>query len=297
MSYILDALRRAEAQRSRGRLPGLHQSAAGGSVLAGPQLSPPRHWLPLIGLLFVAALLAVGVLSLRQPPAVSGTTATQPPASDAASRVANGSGAAAAQTTASGAEQAALLTLPRKAVLAERPAAAEEAPPEPQSRLDHVASPVKPPRANSAATAPTAAQLDPPVAASPPLPDQVPFAPPAAPSQLRAAPSPSPPQATAQVPVTSPTLPASTALAPARPPVVGAALPRRQELPADIQRSLPPIVVSGTVYSSDPAQRMLVVNGELWHEGDQIRPELVLEQIRRRDAVLRYRGLRFTVSP
>jgi general secretion pathway protein B len=82
-----------------------------------------------------------------------------------------------------------------------------------------------------------------------------------------------------------------------RPSPGGAALPTRQELPPDIQRSLPPIVVSGTVYSSDPAQRLLVVNGELWHEGDQIRPDLVLEQIRRRDAVLRYRGLRFTVSP
>ena len=75
------------------------------------------------------------------------------------------------------------------------------------------------------------------------------------------------------------------------------AILQRRELPPDLQRELPALAVSGTVYSSDPSQRLLMVNGELLHEGDRIGPELVVEEIRRKDAVLRYKGQRFSVSP
>lgn len=78
----------------------------------------------------------------------------------------------------------------------------------------------------------------------------------------------------------------------AEPPIV-----QRRELPPDIQRELPTLSVSGTVYSSDRAQRIVIVNGELLHEGDSVGPGLVLEEIRRKDAVLRFRGQRFSVSP
>jgi len=47
MSYILDALRRAEAdrERERGHVPGLHaQSSAGGAAAAGAAVSPRRWW-------------------------------------------------------------------------------------------------------------------------------------------------------------------------------------------------------------------------------------------------------------
>lgn len=75
------------------------------------------------------------------------------------------------------------------------------------------------------------------------------------------------------------------------------AIPTRAELSAELRRTLPPINIGGTVYSSDPSRRMLIVDGELWREGDQIRPDLVIEQIRPRDAVLRYRGTRFSTAP
>lgn len=47
MSYILDALRRAEAdrERERGRVPGLHTPAVGGAAPA----AGPRRWLPWAG--------------------------------------------------------------------------------------------------------------------------------------------------------------------------------------------------------------------------------------------------------
>ncbi len=80
-------------------------------------------------------------------------------------------------------------------------------------------------------------------------------------------------------------------------PDAATAVPSRDQLAPELRRTLPPISIGGTVYSTDPTQRLLIVDGELWREGDQVRPDLVIEQIRPRDAVLRYRGLRFSVAP
>ncbi|WP_197284799.1 general secretion pathway protein GspB [Piscinibacter sakaiensis] len=56
-------------------------------------------------------------------------------------------------------------------------------------------------------------------------------------------------------------------------------------------------MVSGTVYASEPAQRLVIVNGELLREGARIGPDLVVEEIRRKDVVWRYRGQRFSLGP
>jgi general secretion pathway protein B len=68
------------------------------------------------------------------------------------------------------------------------------------------------------------------------------------------------------------------------------------ELPADVQRELPKLAISGGVYSANPAQRMLIVNGQVLGEGTEPAPGVVLEQIRAKTAVLRYRGYRYAVS-
>ena len=83
-------------------------------------------------------------------------------------------------------------------------------------------------------------------------------------------------------------------LAPAVPPVP-AATDRAYslaELPADVQQALPKFSVTGGVYSENVAQRMLVVNGQVFNEGSEIAPGVVLEQIRAKLALLRFRGLR-----
>ncbi|WP_418320299.1 general secretion pathway protein GspB [Piscinibacter sakaiensis] len=226
MSYILDALRRAEAQRSRGRLPGLHEAAAAGALPVTAPAGAARRWLLPLTLLLVLGLLAAAFWALQRQTPADSLPARQP----AADRVAPDEAVAIAGPASTAASEP--LALPRKAVIAE-PRSATAAPAE-KAIATQRASP----------TAPSAA---------------------AAPGDVR--------------------------------PVPAAELPSRKDLPPDLQRSLPAIVVSGNVYSSDPSRRMLVVNGELWREGDQIGPDLVLEQIRRRDAVLRYRGTRFTVSP
>ncbi len=82
--------------------------------------------------------------------------------------------------------------------------------------------------------------------------------------------------------------------APPAPPV---ALPSRQDLTPAQQRGLPPLVLTGTVYASERRERLAMLNGDLRREGDRVAPELFIDEIRRRDVVMRWKGLRFTLAP
>ena len=73
-------------------------------------------------------------------------------------------------------------------------------------------------------------------------------------------------------------------------------LPTLAELPPDVQRELPKLVVTGGVYSENPAQRMLVINGQVFNEGGEPAAGVLLEQIRPRTAVLKFRNTRYTVA-
>jgi general secretion pathway protein B len=64
-------------------------------------------------------------------------------------------------------------------------------------------------------------------------------------------------------------------------------------LPDDVRRGLPQLAFGGSVYSDTPAQRMVIINGQVMREGDAVTDELQIEQIRPRSAVLRMRGQRF----
>ena len=68
------------------------------------------------------------------------------------------------------------------------------------------------------------------------------------------------------------------------------------ELPDEIRRSLPSIVVGGSVYSSVPANRFLFINGQVMHEGDVVSPGVVLQSIRLKAAVLLYKGYRYEMN-
>ena len=69
-----------------------------------------------------------------------------------------------------------------------------------------------------------------------------------------------------------------------------------KELPDHIRSSLPVLAVGGATYSDNAASRMLIVNGNLFHEGDKLTPELTLQQIKLRNAVLSFRGYRYSIS-
>ena len=50
------------------------------------------------------------------------------------------------------------------------------------------------------------------------------------------------------------------------------------------------------MYSENAANRMLIINGQLFHERDKLGPGLVLVQIRLKSAVLEFRGYRYGIS-
>jgi general secretion pathway protein B len=68
------------------------------------------------------------------------------------------------------------------------------------------------------------------------------------------------------------------------------------ELPEDVRSGLPALSVGGAMYSQTPANRMLIINGQVFREGDALAPGLVLEQIKLKSAVLKVKGLRFGIS-
>ena len=85
-------------------------------------------------------------------------------------------------------------------------------------------------------------------------------------------------------------------------PVVAAAEPVTPrimpigELPAEVRQTLPKVVISGSTYSDNQALRMLIINGEVFREGEKPAPGLQLEQIRAKAAVLNFKGVRYSVG-
>ena len=75
----------------------------------------------------------------------------------------------------------------------------------------------------------------------------------------------------------------AAAPAPAQQPVKG--------LPADA----PQLVISGSVWSANPAQRLLIVNGQVFREGADLGSGVVLEKVQRDSAVLGFRGEHYDV--
>lgn len=68
------------------------------------------------------------------------------------------------------------------------------------------------------------------------------------------------------------------------------------ELPDEIRRQLPNVSVGGAMYSARAADRILIINGQVLHEGDRIAPGLTLQQIRLKGATLEFKGFRYTVA-
>ncbi len=69
-----------------------------------------------------------------------------------------------------------------------------------------------------------------------------------------------------------------------------------ERLPDDVRRQLPRLAVDGSVYSEQPAQRILIIGGQLFHEGDSVAPGVVLEHIEPKSAVFRWHDWRYAVA-
>lgn len=224
MSYILDALKRAETERERGHVPGLHtQAHTAGQALPASSGTQPWIWTGL-AITMVASVVAWWIGS--QPATVQ--TNTPPSVPPAAHRTA--------------------VETPLSPTLTRVPE-----------------TPYKPAPVNSDAGASALA--------APPVPARVRALPASAPSKVAVPP------------------PAARSTAPAQTPTseVG-------ELNEELRRQLPPLQVTGAVYSSNPAQRLLLVNGLVLPQGSSVAQDLVIDEIGPRSSVLRFRGQRFKVN-
>jgi general secretion pathway protein B len=125
-----------------------------------------------------------------------------------------------------------------------------------------------------------------------------------APVAIAVTPALPPPAATPPLAVVPPSAPAPKPAAPkpvvAKPaPAPVAAeeekLPALRELPEPIQRAVPPLAFGGYMYSKNPADRLLLIDKALRHEGEEVAPGLVLEKLLPKAAVMNYKGYRYRV--
>jgi len=225
MSYILDALRKADAERERGHVPGIHAQPSFGGAMPTSTQPAAKPWLWLVG--GAGAMLLIGALAwyLTSMPR--------------------------------GGPEAAAPTTPTASPMTPAPSAATP-PPVATTAVPAPTPPTPPNRSIAAKTEPT------------PLPVRKP----------------------------KPALPASSAApsADAKPAAAGDKVYTVAELPDDIRRQLPNVAVGGSMYSSKPADRILIINGQVLHEGDKVAPDLVLQQIRLKTALMNFKGYRYTID-
>lgn len=288
MSLVLEALKKADAERERerGAVPDLHARP----VPLGPAPEPTGSRPPVLAWSVAGLALAVAAVfgwqALRRPAPVELIGNDPAPA-----RVAS---AAAPSGDSPNAPAGPVAVAPAPAPV---PAPAPE--PAPAPRPAAVPSPAP---ARTAAPAPVPAPAPQPrLAPSPPAtPRPVPAAP-TTPAPARAA-TPALPDSPADASRRAPAeaAPRAPTQESERPPSAsredGRIHDSVQSLPEDIRRAIPRLVVGGAMYSESAANRMLIVNGQLFRENDELSPGLVLEQITLKSAVLRWRNYRFRVS-
>jgi general secretion pathway protein B len=267
MSFILDALRRAETERARGAVPGLEARAL---PLAGDD--EPSRAVPTRGPWIVAGL-AAGTLVLglagwwltRAPADTATVASTAPPATPA---IPASPGTPAPPVSAAPSLPPAI------------PASPPPTLPSPQAAPQRTATPTVSRQAASTAVAPEA-----------PLPGGGRVA--VEPSRQPAHPLPA-----ASAPRGATASPAASAAAPATTSTSGAAdagpLPLA-ELSPQQRAELPPMAIGGAIYSESPSSRFILVNGQVVREGELAAPGVTLERIGPHSAVIRWRGQRIEI--
>ena len=264
MSYILDALRRADAERQRGAVPGLHAQPVAGVMNPGATApgAPARR----LGLAAAALLLlglAVAAGWLLRPGAAPGAPLVVLPAPSG-------------QAPSAAAALPGLSTPPPLVALSPVPAQAVAPGKNPPAPLPRGLPPAHP----GVAVPSPAARLP------QPLPTALAAQPAASARRTgNAAPSATPAAEIATAPAPAPAQPAPVA-APAR-------LPSLAELPEAQKREIGPLSVGGAMHAEQAALRIVILNGQVFHEGDKLGPDLQVQQIRLKSVVMSHRGQRF----
>lgn len=227
MSFILDALRKAEAERSLAHLPGLHAAQTAAIALPSMRSGWRRRqvWLAIaIGVALIVGLLGWQFGTDRHSIAPT----TRLPATSMRTGLATAAPASTLPTVP--------VPLPARALLP-APAAA------PASEL--------------------------------PVPKAV------------------------QTPRKAPVLQGGPMLLPSKkssPATTSVPVMALADLPPAIQREIPPLAFSGSMYSTNAADRMVLLDKRMLHEGDEVAPGLTLDRVLPKGAILRYKGHVFQVK-
>jgi general secretion pathway protein B len=72
-------------------------------------------------------------------------------------------------------------------------------------------------------------------------------------------------------------------------------VPTLRELPENVRAAIPQLSFGGYMYSANPADRLILVDKVLRHEGEEVAPGLVLEKLLPKAALMNYRGTRYQV--
>ena len=75
-----------------------------------------------------------------------------------------------------------------------------------------------------------------------------------------------------------------------------APVPLLSELPEATRGQIPPLTITSTVYSDNPALRLLLVNNQVLPQGSTVAAGVTLEEIRPRSSTFSFRGTRFRVA-
>ncbi|WP_291144998.1 general secretion pathway protein GspB [Hydrogenophaga sp.] len=90
--------------------------------------------------------------------------------------------------------------------------------------------------------------------------------------------------------------PAKAAAAETPPPASDKPLPSINDLAPSQRAGLPPLKVSGVTYAETPSLRMLILDGQVVQEGQDIAAGVTLESIGQRSAVINHQGQRLRLS-
>ncbi len=70
-------------------------------------------------------------------------------------------------------------------------------------------------------------------------------------------------------------------------------VPLFKDLPEELRRQVPALAISGAVYSENPAQRLLLVNGQVLSQGSPAAQDVTLEEIHPTTSEFSFKGTRF----
>jgi general secretion pathway protein B len=256
MSYILDALKKAESERERGVVPGLGSTQTSYSTYISYGASYKPWWLVLLALGLLVALV-LGTWAWRQ---TAGDAVPVP-----ATRLAPAAAAPAAPVPAN---PTPVMPVPLAAQKPEPPGA--------QVAQVLQVAPATMPRASAPVASSTMARVPATAAPAP--------ASPVAPPPVAATPPQAEPAAKAVPPVASPVR------------ATAGAIPQLSELSEALRRQIPALTISGAIYSDTPPEWTLIINDQVMSRGSQVAPDLRLEDISASSAVFNFRGQRFRVD-